>query len=53
MFSRIFEKHETTDIGRQLVKKSFSTFLKIEDTFANFSLSGKIPVLNDRLKNMH
>ena len=31
-------------------KRSFSQFLKIGDAFAIFSLSGKIPVLNDRLK---
>ena len=50
MRSRIFEKYGITNIGQQLFKRSFSQFLKIGDAFAIFSLSGKIPVLNDRLK---
>ena len=48
MYSRIFEKHGRT-IDQKLVKRSASPFLKIGDTFAIFSLSGKIPVLNPYL----
>ena len=50
MRSRIFEKYGRTDIGRYLVKGNFLPFLKIEDTFAIFSLPGKILALNDKLK---
>lgn len=34
------------------VKRSFSPFLKTGDTFATFSLSGKIFVLNDKNKKV-
>ena len=44
MRSTIFEKHERNDIGRKLVKRSFSPFFKIGDTFPIFSLSGNILV---------
>ena len=50
MRSRIFEKHGRTDNGQQLAQTYFLLLLKIGHTFAAFSLSGIIPVLNDRLK---
>ena len=44
------EKHGSTDIRLQLVNTKISSFLKIGDTQAIFSFSGKIPSLNERLK---
>ena len=46
----MFEKHGRAGIGLWLVKTSFSLSIKIEDTFTIFSLSGTIPVINNKLK---
>ena len=44
------EKHGSTDIGLQLVKKKSSPFLKIGETRTIFIPFGKIPVRSERLK---